>query len=79
MKRSEMITILRRFYNQKHVMVEFNYITSDDFMKNVLQLIEELGMLPPERPIPVDRTLPAHCQMHAKKTENSWELEDEKK
>jgi hypothetical protein len=28
-------------------MVEFKYITKDEFMDQVLQLVEEMGMMPP--------------------------------
>ena len=47
MKRSQALLNLQRFYTQKHVMVDFKYITKDEFMSQVLQLVEEMGMLPP--------------------------------
>jgi hypothetical protein len=47
MKRSEVLIKLQRYYGIKHVMVEERYITPDEFMDNVLTLVEELGMLPP--------------------------------
>lgn len=49
MKRSELLLKLQRYYTQKHVMVEQGYITYQEFMDQVLQLTEELGMLPPTR------------------------------
>ena len=48
MKRSEVLLKLQRYYSIKHVMVEQRYITPDEFMENILQLVEELGMLPPD-------------------------------
>jgi hypothetical protein len=47
MKRSELLLKLQRYYTQKHCMVEQRYITYQQFMDEVLQLVEELGMLPP--------------------------------
>ncbi len=47
MKRSELLIKLQRFYTQKHVMVEGGYITGNQFMDEVLTLVEELGMRPP--------------------------------
>lgn len=47
MKRSEMLLKLQRYYGIKHVMVEEGYITPSEFMDNVLQLVEDLGMSPP--------------------------------
>lgn len=47
MKRSEALLKLQRYYSIRHYMVEDNYISKDRFMDEVLQLIEELGMLPP--------------------------------
>lgn len=48
MKRSEILLKLQRFYSIKHIMVEQNYITPNEFMDQVLQLVEELGMSPPQ-------------------------------
>jgi hypothetical protein len=47
MKRSEALLTLQRYYSIKHCMVEANYITKDQFMDEVLTLVEELGMRPP--------------------------------
>jgi hypothetical protein len=47
MKRSEVLVKLQRYYGFKHVMVEENYITPNEFMDKVLELVEELGMVPP--------------------------------
>jgi len=47
MKRSEMLLKLQRYYGIKHCMVEAGYITPNEFMDSVLQLVEELGMRPP--------------------------------
>lgn len=47
MKRSEMLVKLQRYYGFKHVMVEERYISPNEFMDKVLELVEELGMLPP--------------------------------
>lgn len=48
MKKSEMITKLTRMYHIRHVMVEGGYITPQQFMAEVLEYTEQLGMLPPE-------------------------------
>jgi hypothetical protein len=47
MKREEALLKLQRYYSIRHVMVEQNYITPDDFMAEVLDLVEELGFQPP--------------------------------
>ena len=47
MKRSQLLLKLQRFYTQKHVMVEQGYIDKNEFMDQVLQLAEDLGMMPP--------------------------------
>jgi hypothetical protein len=47
MKRSEALLKLQRYYSIRHCMVEAKYITEDQFMDQVLQLVEELGMRPP--------------------------------
>lgn len=46
MKRSEVLLKLQRYYSIKHCMVESGHITKDEFMDHVLQLVEELGMVP---------------------------------
>jgi hypothetical protein len=56
MKRSEVLLNLQRFYTQKHVMVEFKYTTKDEFMDQVLQLVEEMGMRPPYNAADDDET-----------------------
>jgi hypothetical protein len=45
-----MLLRLERYYSIRHVMVEFNYITPKEFMDGVLEIVEELGMLPPPNP-----------------------------
>jgi len=47
MKRSEALLKLQRYYGIRHCMVEANYITGANFMDEVLELVEELGMRPP--------------------------------
>ena len=47
MKRSEMLLKLQRLYSVRHCMVELDYITKDQFMEEVLYLVEHYGMRPP--------------------------------
>ena len=48
MKRSEALLKLQRYYGIRHCMVESNYISKDEFMEEVLDLVEEvLEMRPP--------------------------------
>lgn len=49
MKRSEMVVMMASFYNLKNVMVEGRYITPQEFCDQMLELVEELGMYPPDR------------------------------
>lgn len=48
MKRSEMLVSMQKFYVIRHVMLENKYITLDQFMKELLDYQESLGMLPPK-------------------------------
>jgi len=85
MKRSEVLLNLQRFYTQKHVMVEFKYITKDEFMDQVLQIVEEMGMLPPtyrfwnsKNPNDLnDRGIPKDLQYSSRNGDdvNEWEPE----
>lgn len=50
MRRSEALLKLQRFYIVRHVMVEGGYITPNQFMAEVLDYIESLGMMPPRLP-----------------------------
>jgi hypothetical protein len=47
MKRSEMIIKMQRFYGIRHCMFEGKYITLEEFMTEMLDYIEHLGMAPP--------------------------------
>lgn len=47
MKRSEMLLKLRRYYSIRHCMIEMGHVTANQFMEEVLTLVEQLGMLPP--------------------------------
>ena len=47
MKRSEMLIKIARYYGIRHCMVESNYITPLEFCQEMLELIEDLGMVPP--------------------------------
>lgn len=47
MKRSEFLLKLQRYYGMRHCMVTERYISPNTFMDEVLELVEELGMLPP--------------------------------
>ena len=49
MKRSEMVVKIARHYSIRHCMVEARYITYLEFCQEVLELVEELGMYPPDR------------------------------
>ena len=49
MKRSEVVLKMARYYNMKSVMVEYGYIDAMEFCSLLLQLTEEMGMLPPRR------------------------------
>ena len=72
MKRSEMLLKFQRYYSTTHVMVENNYITSDQFMEGVLCLIEEMQMLPP-CPCDSPGSKLRHCAIEACRFE--WEEE----
>jgi hypothetical protein len=70
-----MVLKMARYYNQKNVMVEQNYITPMEFMSSMLELVEELGMLPP----PMTKHDPGHFPGDGFDYEiNDWEDEDEK-
>lgn len=70
MKRSEMIKVLRDSI-YRHLVIEYNDIMDGDSdISNVLDAIEEAGMLPPEREIPKGPFELYEC---------SWESEDEEK
>lgn len=61
MTRDEMVVKMTRYYNFKNVMVEENYMTPLEFCSKMLELIEELGMLPPDT-------------MRGFKTVNRWDV-----
>jgi hypothetical protein len=77
MKRSEILIKLQRFYGIKHVMVEQGYISKDQFMDEVLQLVEELGMLPPPNPKEYDNVpTVTPTGNHEYSFKRSWEDEE---
>lgn len=49
MKRSEMVIKMARYYNIRQCMVEAKYITNMELWSEMLELIEDLGMYPPDR------------------------------
>lgn len=72
MKRSKMILEMERFYNIRHVMLESQYISLNQFMNELLDHLEYKGMLPPtiqKNDGPWDEAYDI----------NKWEPEDEKK
>lgn len=50
-KRADMILKMQRMYAIRHVMLEGKYITLEQFMDELLSVVEEQGMLPPKAPI----------------------------
>ena len=51
MKRSEAVLKMARFYSIRHCMVEANYITFQEFCSEMLELLEEIGIYPPDTTI----------------------------
>jgi hypothetical protein len=65
MKRSKLILDMERAYAIRHVMVESGYITVKQFMEEILELVQDRGMLPP-------RTKLSHLNCE----DNSWDPEE---
>lgn len=47
MKKSEMVLKMQRVHAIRYVMVESGHITLEQFMKELLEVQEDAGMLPP--------------------------------
>jgi hypothetical protein len=82
MKRSEAILKLTRAYHIRHVMVEGGHITPQEFMEEMLSVVEGLGMIPPEHYRPHDwheRGITYSQWIQEPSKIRTWEPEDEKK
>lgn len=74
MKRTEALLKLNRLYNIRHVMVEGGYISSDEFMNEVLTTIESvIGMKPPWN----DGEYQRQCKKYIEPEGYAWERESE--
>ena len=49
MKRSEVVLKLARWYTMKNCMVEQGYMSKLEFADGILEIVEAMGMLPPDR------------------------------
>ena len=78
MKRSEMVIKIARYYSIRHCMVEGNYMTPLQFCEEMLELVEEIGMLPPIHPnmgYEATEVTPSGTLNYYRKTFNEWEPE----